>query len=102
MSLSTKQRNNMEWTPKHLVMHLIACGLSYHASSMHDIGLSVKMIMHDFWGYMISLMAIPCIVFLSRWILTKNRLERVLYSIKLLADCHISHSIGTKLAYIDY
>jgi hypothetical protein len=44
-SLSTKQRNNMEWTPKHLVMHLIACGLSYHASSMHGIGLLVKIIM---------------------------------------------------------
>jgi hypothetical protein len=44
-SLSTKQRNNMEWTPKHLVMHLIACRLSYHASSMHGIVLSVKMIM---------------------------------------------------------
>jgi hypothetical protein len=44
-SLSTKQRNNMEWTPKHLLMHLIACKLSYLASSMHDISLLVKMIM---------------------------------------------------------
>jgi hypothetical protein len=41
--LSTLQRNNTEWTQKHLVMHQIACGLSYHASSMHGIGLSVIM-----------------------------------------------------------
>jgi hypothetical protein len=42
-SSSTLQRNNTEWTQKHLIMHQIACGLSYHASSMHGIGLSVIM-----------------------------------------------------------
>jgi hypothetical protein len=42
-SLSTLQRNNTEWTQKHLLMHQIACRLSYHASSMHGIGLSVIM-----------------------------------------------------------
>jgi hypothetical protein len=44
-SIGTLQRNNMEWTPKHLVMHQIACRLSYHASSMHGFGLLVIMIM---------------------------------------------------------
>ena len=44
-SLLMLRRNNMEWTQKHLVMHQIACGLSYHASSMHGIGLSVIMLM---------------------------------------------------------
>ena len=44
-SIGTLQRNNMEWTPKRLVMHQISCGLSYHASSMHGIGLSVIMLM---------------------------------------------------------
>jgi hypothetical protein len=39
-SLSTLRRNNMEWTQKCLVMHQIACGLSYHASSMHGNGIS--------------------------------------------------------------
>jgi hypothetical protein len=44
-SIGTLQRNNMEWTPKRLVMHQISCGLSYHASSMHGFGLVVIMIM---------------------------------------------------------
>jgi hypothetical protein len=44
-SIGTLQRNNTEWTPKCLVMHQIACGLPYHASSMHGVGLLVIMIM---------------------------------------------------------
>ena len=51
---------------------------------------------------MILLMAIPCVGILRLRIPTENGLQIVLYSIKLIADCHISHSICTELAYMDY
>jgi hypothetical protein len=51
---------------------------------------------------MILLMAIPCVGILTLRIPTDNGLQIVLYSIKLIADCHISHSICTKLTYMDY
>ena len=44
-SLSMLRRNNTEWTPKHLVMHQIACGLSYFAFSMHRVGIYGLLIM---------------------------------------------------------
>jgi hypothetical protein len=51
---------------------------------------------------MILLMAIPCVGILLLGIPTDNGLQIVLYSIKLIADCHVSHSICTKLTYMDY
>jgi hypothetical protein len=56
----------------------------------------------DFRGYMILLMAIPCVGIWMLGIPTDNGLQIVLYSIKLIADCHIWHSICTKSTYMDY
>jgi hypothetical protein len=52
----------------------------------------------NFWLCIIPFMAIPCIGIVMVQISKKN----VLGSIKLIADCHILHSICTELAYMDY
>jgi hypothetical protein len=64
----TLQMNNTEWTQKRLVMHQIACGSSYHASSMHGIGLLVIMPMtfgvYDIINsnsWMIRVKGTPCV-----------------------------------------
>jgi hypothetical protein len=54
----------------------------------------------DFWLYIILFMAIPCIVILTLQISDKNTLKIVMYSIKLIEDCHILHSICSELAYM--
>jgi hypothetical protein len=51
---------------------------------------------------MILVMTITCVGILKLRFLTENGLQIVLYSIKLIVECHISHSIGTELAYMDY
>jgi hypothetical protein len=51
---------------------------------------------------MILLMAIPCVGILMLGIPTDSGLQIVLYSIKLIVDCHIWHSICTKSTYMDY
>jgi hypothetical protein len=51
---------------------------------------------------MILLMAITCVRILRLQILTEHGPQIVLYSIKLIAHCHISYSICTELAYMDY
>ncbi len=69
---------------------------------MHGNGISGILI--PTFGYISyqPFMAISCIGILTVRIPTKNVLEIVLYSIKLIADCHILHSICTELAYMDY
>jgi hypothetical protein len=51
---------------------------------------------------MILVMTITCVGISRLQFPTENGLQIVLYSIKLIADCHISHSICTELAYMDY
>jgi hypothetical protein len=51
---------------------------------------------------MILVMTITCVGISRPRFLTENGLQIVLYSIKLIADCHTSHSICTELAYMDY
>jgi hypothetical protein len=54
----------------------------------------------DFLLYIIPFMAIPCIGILTLQISDKNTIKIVLYSIKLIKDCHILHSICKELAYM--
>jgi hypothetical protein len=56
----------------------------------------------NFCQYIIPFMAIPCIGILMVRIPKKKILEIVWYSIKLISDCHNSHSICTELAHMDY
>jgi hypothetical protein len=82
----------------HVVHYQIACRLSYYISYMHGNGISGILIptfgyiSYHSWQFLALTVPIP----------TKNILKIVLYSIKLIADCHISHSICTELAYMDY
>jgi hypothetical protein len=51
---------------------------------------------------MLLVMAITRVGILRLQFQTENGLQIVLYSIKLIADCHISYSICKELAYMDY
>jgi hypothetical protein len=55
-------KSETEFVLIHLVMHGIGCGLSYYASLMHGIVIYLDFD-NDFRGYMIPIMAIPCIGF---------------------------------------
>jgi hypothetical protein len=85
----------------HVVHYQIACRLSYYIAYMHGNGISVILIptfgyiSYHSWQFL-------ALEFLRCEFPKKNVLEIVWYSIKLIADCHISHSICTELAHMDY
>jgi hypothetical protein len=82
-----------------VIRYQIACRLSYYIAYMHGYGISGILI--PTFSYIIPFMAIPCIGILTVRIPKKNVLKIVWYSIKLIADCHISHRICTELAHMD-
>jgi hypothetical protein len=85
----------------HVVRYRIACRLWYYIAYMHGYGISGILI--PTFGYIsYSSGQFLALEFLRCEFQQKNVLEIVWYSIKLIADCHILHSICTELAHMDY
>ncbi len=97
---SLQQNAKTEFIIIHVVRHQIACRLSYYASYMHGNGIS-RILITALGVYVTVNGNYLCWNFEAA-IPTENGLQIVLYSIKLLVDCQISHSICTELAYMDY